>query len=479
MIPMIHPHAIPSFHGELMRSTSLTQHKGGLGVVLAVVAMVLIPYAAPLIATAIAGSFGVTLAAGSLALTAGSGLVGAGLGAGFAAIQGGNIALGALGGAFSGAIAGAHFAPSGAGAGAYDYSGGMGADAGITGVNPGQFVGTGDVPSSAGLISGGDATGVAAASDGFTAGDFAGPDAVDSFTAVDGSDGFTAGDFAGPDAVDSGFDVLGPDAGGFNESVSQDLSSNLSGGGVDPTGEYDYSGGIGADTGVTGVRPRSAPNAAQGGFSDKVSGFFDNNPRLTYALKQGAGKLGSKFLANAFVGGTPDMSDEERQLLNDNEAARRQQQALLIEQRQRAAGLFQQAENLNPEYYGQQALTKEQNRLNRAQQAGLRNISPSSSGLRDNTVRRNALQKSRLGGYARGANDATTRRLQYTQAAIAANPTGDNIASGIRADQKSADLRYSRLAGERQNAENVIAPIINAGLGYETEEQKKKRLQQV
>jgi len=462
MPTMVHPLDIRPLHSELMASTSLTQHKSkGLSMVIAVVAMVVIPWAAPLIAGPLLASFGIAAGVGSFALTAGSALVGAGLGAGFAAIQGGNILLGAAGGAFSGGVAGFNYSPTSAASGV---GGGFSPDA-AAGEFANASIGASSAPidaaGSAGLLSAGDAGG-AFSNVGYS--DFASP-AADVGTA---SQGF------GPAAGAQSFDVLGPDAGGFNEAGQGFNAPGGGGGGPDlsvgspETPAFDV---LGPDT--SAVASTATPSSTSG-FSDFIDDVLPKG-RLGKAAQQGAGKLATRALSSAFVGDTPDMSDEEREMLRRRQVAMDEQRRLLGIQEQRSAGLLRQADNINPEYYGQQRLTEEQNRLKRAQQAGLRKVSPSDTGSAASIRRRNALDTSRLGAYARGANEAQNRRLQLTQAAINTNPTGDNLATSALASQKEADLRYRRLAGERTNAASAIGPIVRAGLGYETEEQKKKK----
>ena len=143
------------------------------------------------------------------------------------------------------------------------------------------------------------------------------------------------------------------------------------------------------------------------------------------------------------------------------EQARAYQKGQMEKKQAVSDSYVQQAANINPEYYGQQALTAEQNRLARSQQAGLRDINPSNTGLLSAQQRRNALDKSRLGSYDRGRQDAETKRLAYMQAAQASSPDGSGYAGNIASDLKAADSRYKRLEAAGQEAANVFEPIFD------------------
>ena len=131
---------------------------------------------------------------------------------------------------------------------------------------------------------------------------------------------------------------------------------------------------------------------------------------------------------------------------------------------------MQRASSINPLYYGQQALADEQNRLSRAQEAGLRAI-PTNSNARASAIRRNALDKSRLGGFQTGQDAAEDKRRLYTASAANALPTGSGIANDFAGDLAAADKRYDRLGAAGDEFQDIFAPIAQ---DIFTDDPKKK-----
>jgi hypothetical protein len=389
-------------------------------------------------------------------------MVGAAMGAGVAFATGGNPLMGAVGGGLAGGIAGYNYVPGGAASGSGIVSG------------PGSSA----VPSSAGLGSVDVLTGLDA---GFS---------VDPLTGLN----------AGQGAAGQGFAASQP---GFVSSASSpaqlDIGSALSGATgseslattIDPLGGFDPNGfgtGYGeivtdspmgaanvtqsqiprAGVGVSALRPepllQQRITAGLSNLGDNLSGFVKDLPgKITGSepLRAGASKVLSDAVSSGFVGDRPDMSAEERANMAALEQARAYQKGQMEKKQAVSDSYVQQAASMNPEYYGQQALTAEQNRLARSQQAGLRDINPSNTGLLSAQQRRNALDKSRLGGYDRGRQDAETKRLAYMQAAQASSPDGSGYAGNIAGDLKAADSRYKRLEAAGQEAANVFEPIFD------------------
>ncbi len=444
---------VPSLQDELLNSTALTptQHKGGIGAIVGIVASIAIPFAAPAIASSIAASFALSSAV-QTAISVG---VGAALGAGAAAITGGNPLMGAIGGAISGGIAGYASVPTGAqsaAAGGYAPLG-----SGYHGV---AVLAAPAAAGSAGLVapSGFDA---AAAFDDFAVGyGGAGAPTDASFIGSVGTD-TVAGQAAG--------DVL---SGGYSNTDAAYSTPSSGYTAADLNLGTGYAPGAVTRAPVTTapVTPTGAPAAtpALDTFGDKVGRFLTGEK-----VQQGLGKLATNVLGKAFVT-EPDMSPEERMRLEQLSAARAQQERLLGQKTSVANKYLQQAATYNPEYYGQQALTDEQNRLLRAQQAGLRQISPSDTGARAAQVRRNALQKSRLGAYARGRDIAEQKRLGYTHAAAGALPSGAGLAGDYASDLAQADARYQRQKGEYGAFSDVFYPIV-ADTQTLTEEERRKK----
>jgi hypothetical protein len=222
---------------------------------------------------------------------------------------------------------------------------------------------------------------------------------------------------------------------------------------------------------TVGIEPSSAGLALSGGGTPTSAavvpppsepGFFESlldRAVSSDSLKQGAAKFLTTAIGPKVVGDTPDMSDEEQRALAQLNAARARQERLLGEKELISNEFLQQARNLNPDNFARQALAQEQNRLARAQQAGLRAVPSRLGGARLATIRRNALDTSRLGAYDRARNEANRRRLQLTASAANALPTGSEISGDYASDLAAADERYKRLAGAGQEFRDIFEPI--------------------
>ena len=426
---------VPSLRVDLMSSTALTptQHKGGMAKVLGFAAAIAIPWAAPYIATSI-GMSGVI----------GSAMVGAGLGAATAYATGGDPLMGALGGGVSGGIAGFN-AP---------VPGGMTGGSSVGGYYP-SMAGGAMAPPIAQGAAGGLST-LATETSSLVDPTFSPPYQVEpsgSFT-PSGGPSFVAETscLVDPSQVGPGLDLSGgyaPYNGAYPNLIDAN-KINMGGGGT-------------------------AANYNQPTLGDKFSGWVDNASNKisnfagelpdkimsSEALKQAGGKALTMGVSNAMAGDTPDMSAFEKAKMADLNAARAKQLELQNKKQSVSDSYVQQASNINPEYYGQQALTEEQNRLNRAQQAGLRNVNQRNQGQVNSQTRKNALDKSRLSGFDRGRQEAEAKRLQYMQAAQGSAPTGAQYAGSIAKDLAAEDARYKRLADAGQEASDVFQPIAD------------------
>ena len=464
---------VPSLKAHLRSSTAMTptSHKGKLAMVIGIVASIAIPFAAPAIATAIGTSMGVSMAAGSFALTAGSAMAGAALGAGVAFATGGNPLMGAIGGGIGGGIAGYNYVPSGpAGSvtGGLGPGGGGGNIAGQMGQTP---IPTTSMPTGAGGMPYGEASA-----------------SLDPFV-LPGT-GTPTPTFD----LNRNFNL----ANALDNTSSEGLSMGLTGGGPDmPTG----AGGMPyGEPSVSGTSSRfSMPdldamqpptfasrfNAGLNTAGDKLSEFASSLPdRAVDAItgkvgQQAAGKLLTMGIGKLAVGDSPDMTAPEQALQAQLAQARGQQEDQLAKRIAASDSYIQQAANINPAYYGQQALTDEQNRLARAQQAGLRRVNPSSTGQQASMVRANALDRSRLGGFSQGSTAGEASRLKYMQAAQTAAPTGSGYAGDIASDLKAEDARYNRLVNAGQEYSDLVTPLTNSLFGVmsekEREEERKKK----
>lgn len=447
---------VPALKSELMASTALTptRHKGGIGAVIGIVAAVAIPFAAP----AIAASIGLS---GAIGATMGSALVGGALGAATAAVTGGNIGMGALGGAIGGGIGG-YNAPS---PGTPFTTSNVPAPVGASGAHPSAFAAptstVGLTAAPAGIpVTGADASG---------------------FISAGGTGSFNP-------TVATTSPIAAPSA-GVRLSGGTPVSATYNSGaaaGVSGPHPSNFSAPVATAPGASGLHPsavRAMPTPAAVGvaptpsFSSKLSNFMGDLPDKIFsseAAQQAGGKLLTTAMSNAMAGDTPNMTAEEKARMADLESARAFQRGQL-EQKQKVSDAYvQQASSINPYYYGQQALTEEQNRLLRAQQAGLRQIRPSATGTRQATIRRNALDKSRLSGFDRGRQEAEAKRLQYMQAAQGSAPTGAGYAGAIAGDLRAADARYKRLEDETKGYAGILDPFFEETLGGKSQAERDR-----
>ncbi len=424
--------SVPSLKSELLACTSLTptQHKGGGGMksIVGLVASVAIPFAAPFVASSLMASFSVANAAQSMWNVASSALVGGLMGAGVSKVMGGDVATGALGGAFGGAIGGYN-------------AGGLGKGSGIgfgSNVAPPMTAGLGTSP-----------TGAATATISNLGPESAVASQVDTTGASSLADQFTSGD--------PSYKLMRTDMGrgglGSTSAVTAVPTSGLNTG----VEQFDYT--MGSTAG--------APT-----FTDKAMSFAKGLPDKILS-SEGAQAAASKLLTNAVssraVGDTPDMSSFEKARMADLQRARNFQEQQQNEKKAISDSYTQMASNINPEYYGQQALTQEQNRLLRAQQAGLRGVS---AGRAATQSRQNALDKSRLSGYDRGRQEAESKRLQYMRAAQSSAPAGSGYASDIASDLAAEDKRYERLKAAGQESSDVVQPIFDGIFGVKSKKER-------
>ena len=68
--------------------------------------------------------------------------------------------------------------------------------------------------------------------------------------------------------------------------------------------------------------------------------------------------------------------------------------------------------------------------------------------------------------------------MQLTAAAGQSLPTGAGSAQGFAADLKSADAGYKRNAEEKKNAAKIVGSTIAGVMGYESDEEIKRKQKQ-
>lgn len=445
-------HYVPSLDQHLRSTTALTPtyHKsGGLKMAIGIAAAVAIPIAAPAIAGAIGTSLGVAAigtAAGGTVL--GSALVGGALGGLSSFALGGNPLLGAAGGALGGGL------------GAY------GQGAGFT-TSPSQVAAPQVGPPMAEVAASGAPTG---------AGATVGSVSVDPGAAAPGvSDaGFAGTSVPGVDTPISLGDQLGSVTG--SETLSATINPT-----VDPTQGY-YGGPTpSSPTATSGIDPTQGYYAAGAPSTPTAPSFID---RLGAGLSQAATKIGNKItnpeflseqglkvgsnlLTNAIAGGTPDMTDRERMLMEQQDAAlarlNAQEQQRFEAQRKGAESLQRQAAYFDPNMMGAQASYDTINRLRRAEQDRLRQIPYNQAGLRTQEQRRSNLDAARLAGtsfsqgFGRGVQAQTNLRI----AGLNALPSpGKAYSTALTGQQEGAAGYYERLQKERdRTAGYLIDPL--------------------
>jgi hypothetical protein len=475
--------------------------------VVGIVAAIAIPYAAPQIASSMMLSGVVN----TIGMTATSAITGAVLGGTFAAVTGGDWKMGALAGGVAGGIGGYNYQGPGwnpsYSTGAADagglYPGGVGnvavgpasvGSGGLSTAGVAGYPGVVDVPG--GAFGGGfDPSG--------TPGGFA---AVPQATFVTQP---TAATWSIPSGIPSGAPVIAPttttpynqawgvtprrvSTAPFTQQQAP-LPPELATQAAAPQGfSYDQfgvtEGALGAQTAAPGFFQQASNvvgNVAEGAgnlLTDVTSGVgefaTDVGDRIVAGItpervQQGLGKLATSGFAKAFED-SPQVTPEEEGLRGARDEARANE-ARLLGLREDAAGDFlREAKAINPVYSGQQALTEEQNRLARAQEAGRRAIDPRDTGAAAVYQQQSALKRSRLGGFARAYDARTLERERKLAQGIGLLPTGSELAAGAADDIREADARYKRMQ-EQQVAAGGIFSTFLGDLGTDTEEERKKR----
>jgi len=447
-------------HTELMSTTALTptHHKGGVGAIVGIVASIAIPFAAPAIASSLVTS-GIISASFS---TVASAAIGGVLGAGLAAATGGNPLLGGLGGALAGGIAGFNTPVSGAQSA---ISGGYAPlGSGIHGVAAPVYPGAVGLtstpafdPAASFFDSGvGEFGGVSTADIG---GSFVNPTVV----------GQTAGDtLSGTFDPSTGTGAQYDAFGNVNPAYSGS-STPIVPGEFDGTGYS--SGALRPSTTTPALSPQAAtaPVATPAGasFTDKLTGFVTPE-----RLQQGLSRLATNAFSEAFADKVPTSPEEDARMAFLNQ--QRAEQARLSGEKEKIANTFiNQAGTISPLQYGQQALSLEQDRLLRAQQAGLRRIDPRDTGAVASQKRKDALAKSRLGAFQRGEKQGRELQAGYLSKAAATLPSGNALASGAASDLAAANERFLRLQQEQKNASDIFSTFLPE-FGTKTKEEREK-----
>jgi hypothetical protein len=486
-------HYVPTLDAHLRSTTSLTPtyHKsGGLKAVIGIAVAIAIPFAAPAIATAIGTSMGISMAAGSFALTAGSAMVGAGIGALSSYALGGNPLIGALGGAVGGGIGGYNYTPSSAAsavgggfspdaaAGEFGVSAAGGGvqsagTAGLTSQAPGAIPG-GSAGDFAGVTFGGDAAAnnaayldIGNALSGATGSESMGI-SVNTPTGVDATQGYYSGSATAEPSFGTGYGEMVTDSPMGAANVTQSQIPR-------------------AGVGVSALRPepllqqRITAGLSNLGdnLSDAAGTAWDNVTSPKFLAEQGL-KVGTQMIGNVIT--SPDMSDREAALLDEQAAARQQIAAQAAQQREFKEGaakdLYRQAAGFDPNYFGAQEAANIQNRRTREEEAALRRINPRDAGLREAERRRQELNTTRAVGsaQARGYQTGLANQANLTNRAAGLYPGANTeYATQVQTGLKDASTLYNRLQAERTAAGNLFGQIGKDVIGSTTEAEKKRK----
>lgn len=416
-----HPASIRLLRSELMCSTALspTQHKSSkVGKIVGMVAGTVIPLASPAIASAL-----------SISGAIGSAIVGAGLGAAAAYVGGMDPLMGAAGGGIAGVIAGYQ------GTGRF-----MPGSAGSDTVSP---LGSGVAPvidrPGAGIVSGADTAGLTASS-----------------LPVAGESG--ALHFANaPSVAPSSF--VTPGGAGFIENSS---------GQVFPLGQP-----TAATVPVLKTNVPANINAWRG------AGVQAPDTMLSRAEAWAKSPKGIKALSTASSGAmgmafTPEeqMSDLDKANMDALNADRAEKRRLAGIKEGMASELYRDASNINPDYYGRQAVVGASNRIARKDAGVRRAISSTNKNALASNERRQALAGVQAANAYYPAYDAAyDRRQKALTSAANLYPTGGSTAD-IQARMKISDAQYARQQEEETDLAQQFYP---SAVGLAADDEARRR----
>lgn len=496
------------------------RRSGGKGVI-AAVASIAVPFAAPAIAGAIAKSAIGAAVANTVGMAGLSAATGAVLGAGVAAATGGNVGRGALFGGIGGGIAGYGMPTPGAtgagtagGAAPVNYISGASPayagtnvptnvfatpQSGIAGVNLGA------APVNTAATFGNVATPAATFSTNVPTNVFANPQS--GIAGVSAPSGYTAANiptnvfatpqpgianvggggapaYAGTNVPTNVFANPTPNVGGSVNTATAPVNAvntaPAAGGGVAGGGVAGGGGGGGAAGGgvqynaagqainpatgqpyTVGEALRSVPGQLRARFSDPKA-LADLTLRAAgaiYANEMGGGGGGDPYSG---------LTDEEKQLLkaqmDELNKLRTENQALFNQRLEQAQSLIGESKYFDPEYFGLQRARRAQLAGARAKRAGLRGLT---GAAREAEARRFDLATGRDTGtaYDVGYGQGISGRLQTKQAGISMMPTAYPSSSSeftnlANAYGNAADRSLAYQQRQAQGAGNIFAPIF-------------------
>ena len=216
-------------------------------------------------------------------------------------------------------------------------------------------------------------------------------------------------------------------------------------------------------TSVTGLTTPAV--SQQVGLGERLSNLGKGLPGFMKGdmAKQVGAKLVTQGIAGLLKPDELPMSPMERAAIENQNRLRRIQEDQLRKQQGYADQFMNQAQAINPDVYGRQALVPYQERLARGTAARTRNMTPAQ---RVAAGRRSALDQARLlgGAFETGQARGQTMRDQYMTAARGAAPDYTRLADSFGQDAANAATYFGRGQQEDKNIAGVFDPLVQAGI---------------
>jgi len=433
---------VPSLRSELLGSTALTptHHKGGLGIVIGIVATI-----------ATAGLGGPLAAAIGVSQAVGTAIAGAAFGAIAAGITGGDPLLGAVAGGFGGFISGGGlgdiFGPATGGvgtAGAFDIPGDPFGSTGFEAFTPsGALTSPLAAPATISLqptISGGGGVSQAATFEP-GGGSFITPDefGLTGFETDVSGGGFTGGPQIDPfvNTFDPGPGVVGQQRFGVEPGVQQ--------------------GGLLVEPQAASGGGTAPPPAAEKAF--EFSDLLPTAKEFRTQAISGFGKLAINALTGALEEEPPQTRREQEATVLADRALEGQ---LRLQNKQEAISnrFLTQAAGIRPDQQGQLQFALERERFGRLAREQERRLAPNQTGTLAAFRRRALLDRSRLGGFQRGRESGQAQQERLLAAGSAALPTGSTLTASTQAALADANRGFARQQQENKNRAELFAGLL-------------------
>lgn len=394
---------------------------GSVKKVVAVAAVIAIPFVAPVIAS----SIGLSAAIGA---TAGSAVVGAGLGAANAAITGGDVERGALMGGIGGGVAGYNYVPTPASAPApvFDYNTTTNSMVPAPGFSNAAAAAPGlsNVPVDTAALTAANAT-------------------VDPIASLNASQGFTS--------VDPAYAQIGSEAATAAQVADAATVANRA-------ADFGTSAQMTAAAATAPTAPKTFAEAVRA-VPGEIKAKFSDPKALADMTLRAAGALAGSAAAG------DGMSAQEKQLIqaqtDELRALQQSNKALFDQKLQAAQDLIGDSKYFDPEYFGLQRARKAQLAGAKAKRAGLRGLEGS---RRASEERRFDLATGRDTGTAfdQGFGAGVEGRLKTMQAGLTAMP--GNL-TGYGSDYKNIYDQYAAADKRSKERAQGIGDLFGSFVG--------------